>query len=97
MKGKAFMWISMLIQYDGNDEIFHPKLIEKSISLFSVISEGLKYLVKNHLEYLSKMNNLDNEYSDNEYNSIIFQANLFLSRILIREPMVSTMMPRIKE
>lgn len=97
MKGKAFMWISMLIQYDGNDEIFHPKLIEKSISLFSIISEGLKYLVKNHLDYLSKMNNLDNDYSDNEYNSVIFQANLFLSRILIREPMVSTMMPRIKE
>lgn len=97
MKGKAFMWISMLIQYDGNDEIFHPKLIEKSISLFSIISEGLKYLVKNHLDYLSKMNNLDNDYTDNEYNSVIFQANLFLSRILIREPMVSTMMPRIKE
>jgi hypothetical protein len=97
MKGKAFMWISMLIQYDGNDEIFHPKLIEKSISLFTVISEGLKYLVKNHLDYLSKMNNVESEFSDNEYNSIIFQANLFLSRILIREPMVSTMMPRIKE
>ena len=99
MKGKAFMWISMLIQYDGTEIIQHPKLVEISISLFKLITSGFKYIIKNHMTYLSKMtNNASNkELQDNEYSFIIFQANLFLSRVLIREPLHTTMINNIKE
>lgn len=97
MKEKSFMWVSMLVQYESNDAIFNKKLIEKSIILFKLITDSFKYLIKNKMNYLAKMSGISNEYTDNEYNSIIFQANLFLSRVLIREPMISTMVTNIKE
>lgn len=97
MKSRAFMWVSMLIQYDGNDEINNTVLIEKSIYLFKLITDTFKYLIKNKMDYLAKMCGISNEFTDNEYNNIIFQCNLFLSRILIREPLVSTMISNIKE
>ena len=97
MKEKSFMWISMLIQYESTDAIYHEKLIEKSILLFKLITDTFKFLIKNKMGYLAKMSGISNEFTDNEYNSIIFQANLFLSRVLIREPMISTMVSNIKE
>lgn len=98
LKAKAFMWISMLIQYDGTEEVSHPDLIEKGKNLFGVINEGFKYIIKNHIDYLQNMDSDDSsKYNDYEYSNIIFQANLFLSRILIRKPFINTMINRIKE
>lgn len=97
LKAKAFMWISLLIQYDGADEITHPKLIEKGVSLFGLIKDGFKFIIKNCMEYLQNMQSEEGNNTDYEYNTIIFQANLFLSRVLIRRPFIDTMIGRIKE
>lgn len=97
MKGKSLMWISMLIQYDGSETISNYRLINCAMRLFEYITNGFKYIIRNNLDYLSRINsNLKDETKDNEYNTLVFQACLFLSRVLIREPLVSTMVSNIK-
>ena len=97
MKGKSLMWISMLIQYDGAETISNYRLINCAMRQFEYITKGFTYIIKNYLDYLSRINNnLEDETKDNEYNTLVFQACLFLSRVLIREPLVSTMVSNIK-
>lgn len=96
MKSKAFIWIALLVQFEGN-EIKNSVLCEKSISLFFKVVEGFKLLIDSKMEYLSNMGKSEKDFPDNEYNTLIFQANLFISRIMIREPVISKMNKFIKE
>ena len=96
MKAKAFMLISLYVQNEA-PEIKNNIVIDRCTKLFTIICIGFKYLINNKYDYISKMGRDNINYPDNEYNSIIFQANLFLSRILVREPILSDMQMHIKE
>jgi hypothetical protein len=96
MKCKSFMWISILIQNEGN-EIKNKALIEKCMRLFLSVVAGFKVVLANKYEYISLMSKDDVKCPDNDYSTIIFQANLFISRLLVREPIVNNMNKHIKE
>lgn len=95
LKCKAFTLISYLVQNEGQ-EIKSELIIDRCSKLFTSITDGFKVLISEHYTYLSKMGRDEKDFPDNEYNSIIFQANLFISRFLIREPIVSNMNNYIK-
>lgn len=96
MKCKTFMWVSILIQNEGN-EIKNISLIEKCMRLFFSVVAGFKDVLAKKFDYISLMTKDDLNYPDNDYSTIIFQANLFISRLLVREPIVNKMNKHIKE
>ena len=96
MKSKALMWLSLMIQNEGA-EIKNNTVYEKCFKLFTIIAQGFKFLIEHKMAYLGNMSKDEKDYPDNEYNTIIFQSNLFISRLLVREPVVSNMNKHIKE
>lgn len=96
MKCKSFMWISILIQNEGI-EIKNKTLVEKCMRLFFSVVAGFKIVLTTKYDYISLMTKDDIKYPDNDYSTLIFQANLFISRLLVREPIVNNMNKHIKE
>ena len=96
MKSKAMTWLSLMIQYEGV-EIKNKAIYEKCFKLFTIIGQGFKFLIDNKMTYLGNMGKNEKDFPDNDYNTIIFQSNLFISRLLVREPIVSNMNKHIKE
>lgn len=96
MKCKAFMWISIIIQNEGN-EIKNKSIVEKCLRLFFSVGNGFKNVLNSKYDYISMMSRGDQKFPDNDYSTIIFQANLFISRLLVREPIVNKMNKHIKE
>lgn len=88
MKSKSFQLLSFLIQNEGS-VIKNQFVIENLSKLVRLSISSLNAIVNEKMEYLSNMNKNNNEYPDNNYDILLFQILLFLSRFLGREPIVT--------
>jgi hypothetical protein len=91
MKSKSFQFISYLIQCEG--QIIKTNIIIETVTqLVQSCTLNLNYVVQNKFEYLNNLepgNITNNEFPDYNYDSLLFQIFLFLSRFLSREPIIT--------
>lgn len=87
MKSKAFQLISYMIQVEGVS-IKNQSIVDNCSKVVNLAISSLNYAVGEKLAYLSEMGK-DNQYPDYGYDILLFQIMLFLSRFLVREPVLT--------
>jgi hypothetical protein len=88
MKSKAFLFINSILQ-SKKEKIADGQLVPLYTELVQASVRNLEYVVSEKFEYLQKMDKEDDTCPDNNYEDIIYQIILFLSKILIREPFIN--------
>jgi hypothetical protein len=90
MKSKAFQFLSYIIQSENVTTVKNSILIDNINKIVNVIIDNLNFVIDQKMYYLAEMNKNSDKFKDNGYESLLFQIILFLSRILTREPFIST-------
>jgi hypothetical protein len=88
MKIRSFQLLNTVLNYYKH-VIEDEKILSTFGSLIKTIVSNLEYVVANKLEYIIKMDKDNENFPDYEYDFIIFQMIMFLSRILSREPLIT--------
>lgn len=88
MKSKAFLFINSILQ-SKKEKIVEPNLIPAYTELVEASVRNLEFIVGEKFEHIQRMNVNCNQYPDNNYENVIYQVILFLSRLLIREPFIN--------
>jgi hypothetical protein len=88
MKAKALQLISFIIQNEGNI-IKNNFVIENLSKVVNISISSLNFIVTEKMDYISNMSKDNKNYPDNNYDSLMFQIMLFLSRFLAREPIIT--------
>jgi hypothetical protein len=88
MKSKAFQMVSYIVQLEGVT-MLNNMLIESCSKLVTFSISSLNSIINEKLEYISNMSRGHKKYPDYNYEILIFQIMLFLSRFLAREPIVT--------
>jgi hypothetical protein len=88
MKSKAFLFINSILQ-SKKEKITENALVPLYTELVQASVRNLEYVVSEKFEYIQLMNKDGDQYPDYNYENVIYQIILFLSRILIREPFIN--------
>ncbi len=88
MKAKAFLFINSILQ-SKKEKIVENVLIPSFTELVQASVRNLEFIVSEKYQHIQKMNPDCHEYPDNNYENLIYQVILFLSRVLIREPFIN--------
>lgn len=95
MKAKSFQFISFLIQ--NEQTTIPPTFLEHLTKILLPSITGLSVVINEKLDYLSQMHKDSKEFPDSNHDILLFQIMLFLSRVLIREPVMSQFSPLVKK
>lgn len=96
LKSKCLQFISLIIQLHGNS-LKNQTLIDTVSNLSNNCVDNLTLIVNSKLQYLSLMDSESDDFPDYNYESLLFQIMLYLSRFLIREPIVTHFTPFVKK
>jgi hypothetical protein len=86
MKAKAFQFINSLLQ--KKEKVIDNGLVEGYTGLIRACLQNLEFVVSQKFSYLQEMDKESLDFPDYNYENLLYQVLLFLSRILIREPFV---------
>lgn len=95
MKAKSFQFISFLLQNEG--ALISNIFLEHLTKIILPAISGLSLFVNERLDYLSQMNKDSKEYPDSNYDILLFQMMLFLSRVLVRDPVMTQFTQLVKK
>ena len=95
MKAKAFQVLSYVIQAEST-VIKNEMMIQPLSKLVNLSVSSLNFIVNEKMKYISEMSKNSKEFPDNNYETLIFQMMLFLSRFLSREPIISQFSTYVK-
>ena len=95
MKAKSFQFISFLLQNEGG--VISNLLLEHLTAIIPQSISGLSMFVSEKLDYLSQMNKDSAEFPDSNFDILLFQIMLFLSRVLVRDPVMTQFTPLVKK
>lgn len=87
MKAKAFLFINSILQ-SKKEKIIENVLLPLYTELVQSSVTNLEYVVAEKFEYIQNMGK-DHLIPDYNYETLIYQVILFLSRVLIREPFIN--------
>jgi hypothetical protein len=88
MKAKALHFINSILQ-SKKDKQTENELIPLYTELIQSSVRNLEYMVTEKFNYIQNMSRDSIDYPDNNYESIIYQILLFLSRVLVRQPFIN--------
>jgi hypothetical protein len=88
MKAKAFQFINSLTQ--KKEKVIDVAFVDSYTNLTRTCIENLQYVITNKFAYIQEMDKESNNFPDYNYENLIYQVLLFLSRVLIREPFIDT-------
>jgi hypothetical protein len=95
MKAKSFQFISLLLQNEG--VVISNLFLENLTKIIIPSITGLSVFVTEKLEYISQMHKDSKECPDNSYDILLFQIMLFLSRVLVRDPVMNQFTHLVKK
>jgi hypothetical protein len=88
MKTKALHFINSILQ-SKKDKNTENELVPLYTELIQSSVRNLEYVVSEKFDYIQRMGKDSLECPDNNYENIIYQIILLLSRILIRQPFIN--------
>jgi hypothetical protein len=95
MKAKSFQFISFLLQNEGS--VISNLLLEHLTAIIPQSISGLSIFVSERLDYLSQMSKDSADFPDSNFDILLFQIMLFLSRVLVRDPVMTQFTPLVKK
>jgi hypothetical protein len=87
MKAKAFQLVSYIVQAEGAT-IKNQLIVDNCSKVVNLAISSLNFVVSDKLSYLSEMGK-DTQFPDHGYDALLFQIMLFLSRFLVRDPVLT--------
>jgi hypothetical protein len=88
MKAKAFQFLNSLMQ--KKEKLIDASFVDSYTVLVQSCISNLQFVITDKFSYIQEMDKESNNYPDYNYENLIYQILLFLSKILIREPFVET-------
>jgi hypothetical protein len=95
-KSKSFQFISYILQNEPAT-ITNALFMKYLTQIVSPLVNFLPVFVSEKLDYISNMKSGSSEFPDNNIDSLLYQMLLFLSRVLIREPVLTQFGPLCKK
>jgi hypothetical protein len=96
MKAKALQFISFIIQNESNS-LKNNFVIENLTKLVNICISSLNCVLLEKMNYISNMSKDSKDYPDNNYQNLIFQTLVFLSKFLTKEPIVTQFTGLVKK
>jgi hypothetical protein len=88
MKSKAFQFFNSLLQ--KKDKVIDTSFVEGYTELIKSCLQNLQFVITEKFSYLQEMDKESTTFPDYNYENLIYQVLLFLSKSLIREPFIDT-------
>jgi hypothetical protein len=88
MKSKALLFLNSILQ-SKKEKITENQLVPLYTELVQASVRNLEFVVSEKYHYIQNMDKDGDQYPDYNYENVIYQIILFLSRILIREPFIN--------